>query len=202
MGMGELIVIAIVALLFLGPEKLPEAAKTLSRGIRDFRKQTRELQETLEGDNVIGGALRDLKSAMRGDELPSVLLEQQRLVQEAARAALGTGVIDIDSEEKPMAGAGGDHGSGHALPEGHGEGPGEGHDLSADAETAPAVEGAPLIRPAVGAIPVQSHAFASAPSAAAAGSSDAAAGSSSGAPASRTDHTAGDALDSSDKHHG
>jgi sec-independent protein translocase protein TatB len=66
--MGELIVIVIVALLFLGPEKLPDAAKSISKGIRDFRKQTRELQRSLEDDEEIGGAIRDLKSALRGDE--------------------------------------------------------------------------------------------------------------------------------------
>jgi sec-independent protein translocase protein TatB len=69
MGMGELLVIAVVALLFLGPEKLPEAAKTLSKGIRDLRKQTRELTQSIEDDEEIGGAIRDIKSALRGDEV-------------------------------------------------------------------------------------------------------------------------------------
>lgn len=205
--MGELIVIAIVALLFLGPEKLPEAAKTLSRGIRDFRKQTRELQETLEGDNEIGGALRDLKSALRGDELPSVLREQQRLVQEAAHNALGTGVIG-PGRELPQGSAEDDHASGHDRGGRHE--PGEGHELEGNAVASPALDGAPVIRPSVGSVPVQSHADVSARSTAAADSShgvpetkpDAATGSASEAPASSTEHTAGDALDSSDKHHG
>src|SRR6185503_19039778 len=49
-------------------EKLPGAAKSISKGIRDLRKQTRELQSTIENDEHIGGAIRDLRSAMRGDE--------------------------------------------------------------------------------------------------------------------------------------
>lgn len=69
MGMTEILVILVVALLFLGPEKLPEAAKQLSKGIRDLRKQTREFQDTIESDTQIGGAIRDIKSALRGDEL-------------------------------------------------------------------------------------------------------------------------------------
>jgi sec-independent protein translocase protein TatB len=68
MGASEIVVILIVALLFLGPEKLPEAAKQLSRGIRDLRKQTRSLQETIEADENLGGAIRDLKSALRGED--------------------------------------------------------------------------------------------------------------------------------------
>ncbi len=68
MGGTEILVILIVALLFLGPDKLPEAAKSISKGIRDLRKQTREFQETIEADERIGGAIRDLKSALNGED--------------------------------------------------------------------------------------------------------------------------------------
>ncbi len=68
MGGSEILVILIVALLFLGPEKLPDAAAKISKGIRDLRKQTRELTNTIENDTEIGGAIRDLKSALRGEE--------------------------------------------------------------------------------------------------------------------------------------
>ncbi|MBS1118558.1 MAG: twin-arginine translocation protein, TatB subunit [Deltaproteobacteria bacterium] len=70
MGGSEIIVILIVALLFLGPDKLPGAAKQISKGIRDIKKQSRALQQQIEGDEQIGGAIRDLKSALRGDDLP------------------------------------------------------------------------------------------------------------------------------------
>jgi sec-independent protein translocase protein TatB len=70
MGGSEIIVILIVALLFLGPDKLPQAAKSISKGIRDIKKQSRALQQQIESDEQIGGAIRDLKSALRGDEAP------------------------------------------------------------------------------------------------------------------------------------
>src|SRR5215510_272648 len=70
MGGTEIIVILIVALLFLGPDKLPQAAKQISKGIRDIKKQSRALQNQLESDEQIGGAIRDLKSALRGEDLP------------------------------------------------------------------------------------------------------------------------------------
>lgn len=69
MGMTEILVILVIAMIFLGPEKLPEAAAKISKGIREIRKQSRELQSTIETDTEIGGAIRDLKSALRGDEL-------------------------------------------------------------------------------------------------------------------------------------
>jgi sec-independent protein translocase protein TatB len=70
MGGTEIIVILIVALLFLGPDKLPQAAKSLSKGIRDIKKQSRALQQQIESDEQIGGAIRDLKSALRGEDAP------------------------------------------------------------------------------------------------------------------------------------
>ena len=70
MGGSEILVILVVALLFLGPDKLPAAAKQISKGIRDIKKQSRSLQQQIENDENIGGAIRDLKSALRGDDLP------------------------------------------------------------------------------------------------------------------------------------
>src|SRR6201989_1208855 len=70
MGGSEILVILIVALLCLGPDKLPEAAKSISKGIRDIKKQTRVLQQTIEDDEHIGGAIRDLKRALPGEEIP------------------------------------------------------------------------------------------------------------------------------------
>jgi sec-independent protein translocase protein TatB len=90
-GGSEIIVILVVALLFLGPDKLPEAAKTISKGIRDLKKQSRALQNQIESDETIGGAIRDLKSALRGDEIaarPPVRKEPPKLPAEATEAAI------------------------------------------------------------------------------------------------------------------
>jgi Tat protein translocase TatB subunit len=52
-GMPELILIAVVALIVLGPKKLPDLAKSLGRAVREFRKATSELKETLQVDNEL-----------------------------------------------------------------------------------------------------------------------------------------------------
>ncbi len=49
-GMPELILIAVVALIVLGPKKLPDLAKSMGRAVREFRKATSELKETLQVD--------------------------------------------------------------------------------------------------------------------------------------------------------
>jgi sec-independent protein translocase protein TatB len=81
MGGSEIIVILIVALLFLGPDKLPGAAKSISKGIRDIKKQSRALQQQIESDEQIGGAIRDLKSALRGEEPPAPRPRYQPSIQ-------------------------------------------------------------------------------------------------------------------------
>ncbi|MBL4633641.1 MAG: twin-arginine translocase TatA/TatE family subunit [Kofleriaceae bacterium] len=67
LGMGEIVLIAVVALLVLGPERLPGAAKAIGKGIRDLRQQTKALQATIESDTQIGDAVREIKGALRGD---------------------------------------------------------------------------------------------------------------------------------------
>ncbi|HWM84742.1 MAG TPA: twin-arginine translocase TatA/TatE family subunit [Kofleriaceae bacterium] len=69
MGMGELLLILVVALLVVGPDKLPQAAKAIGKGIRDFRRHSQELQSTLEADEKLGEAVRELRSALRDDPL-------------------------------------------------------------------------------------------------------------------------------------
>jgi len=47
-GMPELIIIFVIALIVFGPRKLPELGRSLGRGIAEFKKATNELQNTLE----------------------------------------------------------------------------------------------------------------------------------------------------------
>jgi Tat protein translocase TatB subunit len=57
-GWQELIIIAVVALIIVGPKKLPDLAKTLGKGIRDFK-------------NAAEGVTEDLKDTLKEDEKPA-----------------------------------------------------------------------------------------------------------------------------------
>ena len=47
-GMPELIIILVIALIIFGPRKLPELGKSLGRSLNEFKKASTELQNTLE----------------------------------------------------------------------------------------------------------------------------------------------------------
>jgi len=49
-GIPELIVIMVVALIVIGPKKLPEMAKSLGRALRDFKRATSDFQDNLNLD--------------------------------------------------------------------------------------------------------------------------------------------------------
>jgi TatA/E family protein of Tat protein translocase len=47
-GMPELIIILVVALIIFGPRKLPELGRSLGKSIGEFKKASNELRSTLE----------------------------------------------------------------------------------------------------------------------------------------------------------
>ena len=47
-GMPELIIIMVLALIIFGPLKLPELGKSLGRSLNEFKKASTDLQNTLE----------------------------------------------------------------------------------------------------------------------------------------------------------
>jgi sec-independent protein translocase protein TatA len=62
-GMPELILIFVVALLVFGPKKLPEIGKSLGKGLAEFKRASDELKKTIEqeieqGKNEVS-AVRD-----------------------------------------------------------------------------------------------------------------------------------------------
>src|SRR5213594_3671143 len=59
-GMPELLVILVVALVVLGPQRLPELARTLGKAMAEFRRQTSDLMDEFQGE-----AMREDEPARR-----------------------------------------------------------------------------------------------------------------------------------------
>jgi TatA/E family protein of Tat protein translocase len=58
-GMPEMILILAIALIVIGPKKLPDLAKSLGRAMNEFKKATREIKESIDVD----GDLKDVKKS-------------------------------------------------------------------------------------------------------------------------------------------
>lgn len=68
-GMPELILIFVVALLVFGPKKLPEIGKSIGKGLAEFKRASDELKKTIETEMEQGKAeissLRDHVAKVR-----------------------------------------------------------------------------------------------------------------------------------------
>ena len=66
-GMPELIIILVIALIIFGPRKLPELGRSLGRSIGEFKKASNELRSTLEEEIRIEEQ-RDQRAATRAEQ--------------------------------------------------------------------------------------------------------------------------------------
>ena len=76
-GMPELLLLLAIALIVIGPKKLPDLAKTLGRTMREFKKATNEFKETIQIDED----LSDVKKAF--DDLGDDIKESVNLGKDA-----------------------------------------------------------------------------------------------------------------------
>ena len=71
LGLPELIVIFVIALIVFGPKKLPELGKALGKGIAEFKRATEEVKETIQSEVRAAEhslELSKLKDAVEGKE--------------------------------------------------------------------------------------------------------------------------------------
>ena len=65
-GMPELIIILVIALIVIGPSKLPDLARALGKGMAEFRKATREIKESLDLDEDLEDVRKELVDTVSG----------------------------------------------------------------------------------------------------------------------------------------
>ncbi|MGE8286744.1 MAG: Sec-independent protein translocase protein TatB [Stenotrophomonas sp.] len=98
-GFGELLLIAVVALVVLGPERLPKAARFAGLWVRRARNQWDSVKQELERElhaEELKRNLQDVRQSMQQAE--SGLRDQARQVQDGADA-LGREVEQVPASE-------------------------------------------------------------------------------------------------------
>lgn len=65
LGMPELIMIFVVALLLFGPRKMPQIGRSIGRAMGEFRRASNEFKRTIE-DEVAADEIRDVENDLKG----------------------------------------------------------------------------------------------------------------------------------------
>jgi len=65
-GMPELIIIFVIALIIIGPKKLPDLARALGKGMAEFRKATNEIKSNLDMGDELKGIEEELTDSVSG----------------------------------------------------------------------------------------------------------------------------------------
>jgi Tat protein translocase TatB subunit len=72
LGMPEILLILAIALIVIGPQKLPELAKTLGRAMGEFKRSAQDLKRSIDMDTT----LQDVKDSTT--DLKDVIKDSKR----------------------------------------------------------------------------------------------------------------------------
>ena len=97
LGVPELIVIFIIALVVFGPKKLPELGKALGKGIAEFKRATEEMKETIETE------VRNAETAIDLRKLKADVEGIRADIQKEEQEILAVANIDPSAGEQPSA---------------------------------------------------------------------------------------------------
>ena len=85
-GMPELIIIFVIALIIFGPRKLPELGKSLGRSLNEFKKASNDLQNTLEQEIKLEEQKESAAAARKPEpEAPAITPETSAPSQTVSR---------------------------------------------------------------------------------------------------------------------
>lgn len=80
-GFSELLLVAVVGLLVLGPERLPTAVRTTSLWVGRLRRQFTEIRAEVERE--IGAD--DIRAQLRNEQIMDQLRESREVLESTAR---------------------------------------------------------------------------------------------------------------------
>lgn len=105
LGTSELILIGIVALIFLGPRKLPQIARTIGKTMADFRNTTNEFKSTWQREVDFEEELKALKDLDSDEPEPesvprAVAIDSENTIAPPSIKSVEPDRFDIHVENK------------------------------------------------------------------------------------------------------
>ena len=70
-GMPELVIILVIALIIFGPRKLPELGRSLGKSIGEFKRASNELRNTLD-EEIRVEEVKDQKSKIDAEQTSAI----------------------------------------------------------------------------------------------------------------------------------
>ena len=104
MGMPEMILILAVALIVIGPKKLPELAKSLGKGIVEFKKATQDFKDTVSIESEVS-EFRDTVDSIKSDVRHQLTETPQSVSTTSEKNELATSSKTPDDKETTLAGS-------------------------------------------------------------------------------------------------
>lgn len=105
-GLPEMLVILAVALIVVGPDKLPDLARSLAKGVLELKKTLNQVKTSLaDEDNLLGSVQSDLRKTAA--DLKGDLIESEHFQFRDPEAPLREAqdqdgdIIDVESEQLP-----------------------------------------------------------------------------------------------------
>ncbi len=93
LGFQALLLILAIALIVVGPNKLPDLARALGRGLAEFRRATNEIKQTFEQDETVPEIKKEFQTAQT-----QLMLENLNPLSEATEDATST---EVSSSTEP-----------------------------------------------------------------------------------------------------
>lgn len=114
MGFTELIVLAIIALIVIGPKQLPEVARVVGRLLNEFKRATGDLTSSIahvksQAKDYVTSTEQQVKKTLNVDELKI----SKKSIQEDFEKYTSKILDTSDGHEAPQGGEQLDHGPGH-----------------------------------------------------------------------------------------
>ncbi len=98
-GMPEMILILAIALIVIGPKKLPDLAKSLGRAFREFKKATNELKESFDVNQNLNQVKKSLDE-INDDVKNALVFDREKLTEKGIDSDTKIGAEKTETESR------------------------------------------------------------------------------------------------------